>query len=97
MLLADRELAREHKQASAAITAARLIGSELHGMFIERRERGRPADFSGLTDEELDAALVAKMTARGMPEDQAWRYVHAGRRARAQRSAEDPLAPPPGL
>ena len=44
MLLADRGLAREKTQAGASIAIARLM---LHGMFIERKEQGRPGDFAG--------------------------------------------------
>jgi hypothetical protein len=71
MLLADRELARENKQASAAIAAAKLIGSELFGMFIERKEKGRPGDFAGLSDAELEEKLMATLIERGLSEEAA--------------------------
>ena len=79
MLVEDRQLARANTQASAAIRAAELIGKEL-GMFIDRREQGKPGDFADLPDEELDRRLVALMMERGMTERQARALVreHAG-------------------
>jgi phage terminase small subunit len=47
MLIEDRNLAREKGQTAAAIRAAELLGKEL-GMFIDRREQGRPGEFDGL-------------------------------------------------
>jgi hypothetical protein len=83
MLLADRELARENKQASAAIAAAKLIGSELFSMFVERKEQGRPGDFAGLSDAELEERLMATLIDRGLSEEQA-RILVARQRVRGE-------------
>ena len=37
MLLDDRDLARELGQTATAVAAAKLLGQELHGMFIDRK------------------------------------------------------------
>lgn len=42
---------------SAANTALALLGKEL-GMFIDRRESGKPGDFAELTDDELNKQLA---------------------------------------
>ena len=70
MLIDDRELAREKGQTAAAIRAAELLGKEL-GMFIERREQGKPGDFADLPDEELGRRIIAQLMVRGMTERQA--------------------------
>ena len=49
MLVEDRQLARANTQTSAAIRAAELIGNEL-GMFIDRREQGKPGDYHEILD-----------------------------------------------
>lgn len=49
----DWELSRKLGQMSAAATNAKLMGSELHRMFIERKEVGGPGDFDKLTADEL--------------------------------------------
>jgi hypothetical protein len=79
MLMDDRKLAREKGQASAAIRAAELLGKEL-GMFIDRREQGKPGDFADLPEEELDRRIIAQLMERGMTERQARALVreHAG-------------------
>lgn len=41
----------------AANAALKMLGTEL-GMFIERRETGKPGDFSDLTDDELNQQLT---------------------------------------
>lgn len=38
MIMDDRILARENKQAAAAIRASELLGKELAGMFVEKKE-----------------------------------------------------------
>ena len=81
MLMDDRELAREKGQTAAAIRAAELLGKEL-GMFIERREQGKPGDFSDLPDEELDRRIIAQLMERGMTERQARTVVHEQERRR---------------
>lgn len=59
MMLADRELARENKQGSAAIRASELLGKELAGMYVDRKEIGGPGDFARLSDGDL-RELAAK-------------------------------------
>ncbi len=49
----DWELSRKLGQMSAAATNAKLMGSELHRMFVERKEVGGPGDFDKLTADEL--------------------------------------------
>jgi hypothetical protein len=53
----------------------KLIGKEL-GLFVERREVGQPGDFEHLSDEELEAALAEKLTARGMTPEQVERFLN---------------------
>ncbi|MCA6108127.1 terminase small subunit [Bradyrhizobium cenepequi] len=43
-------------QGSVANRALELLGKEL-GMFIDRKEVGKPGDFAGLSDDELDAII----------------------------------------
>ena len=76
-------------QASAAIAAARLIGAELHGMFIERKEKGRPGDFAGLSDAEIEQKLMETLIERGLSEEAA-RVLVA--RQRTKRGMLDPRA-----
>jgi hypothetical protein len=62
--------ALKQKNGSAvANRALELIGKQL-GMFIERREDGKPGDFSHLSDEELDAQLTQRLKARGLTDKQ---------------------------
>lgn len=49
----DWELSRKLGQMAAAATNAKLMGSELHKMFIDRKEIGGPGDFDAKTPEEL--------------------------------------------
>lgn len=49
----DWELSRKLGQMGAAATNAKLMGSELHRMFIDRKEIGGPGDFDQKTPEEL--------------------------------------------
>ena len=56
MLLDDRELARKANQASAAIRADELLGKQM-GMFIDRRETGRPGEFDDWSEEDLRAYI----------------------------------------
>ena len=45
---------------SVANRALELIGKEL-GMFVDRREQGKPDDFAAMTDAELAADLKARL------------------------------------
>jgi hypothetical protein len=49
----DWELSRKLGQMAAAATNAKLMGSELHHMFVERKEVGGPGDFDKLSADEL--------------------------------------------
>jgi hypothetical protein len=51
--VADHEQARSNKQMSAAIRAAELLGRELHGVFVERREVSTRDDVRQLSDDQL--------------------------------------------
>jgi hypothetical protein len=57
MLISDRDLARARGQAAAAIRATELLGREICGMFIERKEIKATGDLSGLSDAELKNQL----------------------------------------
>jgi hypothetical protein len=43
----------------------------MFGWLIDKSEIGKPGDFAHLTDEEVDAALMAELRARGLSERQA--------------------------
>jgi phage terminase small subunit len=49
----DWELSRKLGQMSAALKAGHLMGTELHRMFIERKEVGGPGDFDSKSEDEL--------------------------------------------
>jgi hypothetical protein len=66
---------------AVANRALELIGKEL-GMFINRREQGRPGEFADLTDEQLDEEIKKHLLARGMTERQAQALLAAGRNRR---------------
>jgi len=53
MLLEDRELARKEGQAAAAVSATKLIGMELHRMFVDRKEVRKVDEFDRMDTEEL--------------------------------------------
>lgn len=57
MLLEDRTLARELGQSAAAVSAVDKLG-KLYGHMIERKEVGRPGEFSRMTEDELDAFIA---------------------------------------
>jgi len=61
---------------NVANRALELIGREL-GMFIKREEHGRPGEFANMTDEALRRDLIQMLTARGMTERQAERFLDA--------------------
>ncbi len=58
-LAADRALARETKQVSAAIQATQL-SAKLVGLLIERKESGAPGDFANAQSADEVLALVRK-------------------------------------
>jgi hypothetical protein len=64
MLLADRELARELGQSAAAVSAVDKLG-KLYGHMIERKEVGRPGDFSRMTEDELEAFIASGQNLAG--------------------------------
>ena len=76
MLIEDRRLAREKGQVAAAVRAAKLLGKQL-GMFIERREQGRPGTFDGLSDAELEQRLVDRLGGNGIDEKRARALIRA--------------------
>ena len=45
---------------SARVRAAELLGKH-SGMFIERQEHGKPGDFKGLSEDELDTKIETLM------------------------------------
>lgn len=62
----DWELSRRLGQMSAAATNAKLMGSELHRMFIDRKEIGGPGDFDAKTPEELMEFIRGELAELGM-------------------------------
>src|SRR6266850_4500029 len=56
-LAADRALARDLGQPSAAIAATQL-SAKLVGLLVERKESGQPGDFAGLQSASEVLALV---------------------------------------
>lgn len=56
-ILADRELARQLKQPSAAIKATALLAA-LTGHLAKREEHGKPGEFSGLLPAEQILAEI---------------------------------------
>ena len=65
---------------AAANRALELLGKEM-SMFLDRKEIGRPGDFAGLSDEELEARLMRTLIDRGLSEEQA-RILVARQRVR---------------
>jgi len=57
-LAADRKLARELGQPSAAIAATHLT-AKLCGFLIDRKETGAPGEFAGLSEAEILAKVRA--------------------------------------
>lgn len=64
-------------------SALELIGKELH-MFIERREQGKPGDYSNLTDEQVEDKLVEQLMVRGMSEIEARKFIRNRPQERAK-------------
>lgn len=62
----DWELSRKLGQMAAAATNAKMMGSELHKMFIERKEIGGPGDFDNKSPEELLAYITKELGELGM-------------------------------
>jgi hypothetical protein len=52
----------------------------MFGWIIDKSEVGRPGEFAGLTDAQLEQALVDQMVGRGMEVKQARALLAAGRK-----------------
>lgn len=52
------------REAAAANRALELLGKEL-GMFVDRREVGKPGSFSQMSEDELDDFIAARKAALG--------------------------------
>jgi phage terminase small subunit len=63
-------------EGAVANRALELLGKAL-GIFIERREEGKPGDFAHLSDEELDAQLSQHLRARGLTDRQIRNFLLA--------------------
>lgn len=59
-------LAREAAQHGAALKAAEMLGSELHGMFRKQLEIGRPGEFEGKSEAELREYIEKQMADLGL-------------------------------
>jgi hypothetical protein len=53
------------------------------GMFIDRREEGRPGDFAHMNDTEVDQRLLEELRARGLTEQQARALLESNRETTA--------------
>lgn len=62
----DWELSRKLGQMAAAATNAKLMGSELHRMFVDRKEVGGPGDFDAKTPEELMEYIKGELKELGV-------------------------------
>ena len=62
----DWELSRKLGQMAAAATNAKMMGMELHKMFVERKEIGGPGDFDNKSPEELLAFITKELGELGM-------------------------------
>jgi hypothetical protein len=62
----DWETSRKLGQMAAAATNAKMMGSELHKMFIERKEVGGPGDFDNKSAEELLEYITRELGELGM-------------------------------
>ena len=69
MLVDDRKLARESGQSSAAMKAAELLGRELFGMFIDRKEVGKPGEFANTANAREVEELIAGRLGLARPGD----------------------------
>lgn len=68
MLLEDRKLARELGMPSAAISAVRELG-KLHGLMIDKVAVSIDKKIADMSEEELDAFIVAEATKMGLKRD----------------------------
>jgi phage terminase small subunit len=58
------------------------------GMFVDRREQGRPGEFAEMSNEELDGRLIATLMERRMTVEQATEFIN-----RVPRKIEQPADP----
>jgi hypothetical protein len=68
MLLEDRKLARDLGMPSAAISAVRELG-KLHGLMIDKVAVSIDKKIADMSEEELDAFIVAEATKMGLKRD----------------------------
>jgi hypothetical protein len=54
--------------------------NKMFGWVVNKREVGRPGDFAGLSDAELEKKLMETLIERGLPEEQARMLVAKQRR-----------------
>jgi hypothetical protein len=64
-----RELAIEHRQLSAAVSAIKEVGT-LTGLRIDRRVVGSPNEFARMSDEELMQLVVDEVRLIELPDDE---------------------------
>lgn len=65
----DWELSRKLGQMSAALKAGHMLGSELHKMFVDRKEIGSAGDFDAKSEEELREIIKDGMKDLGWEND----------------------------
>jgi phage terminase small subunit len=68
MMIEDRELARSQGQSAAAIRASELLGRELAGLYIEKRQVDINDGLRGLSERELEERLATIMDECGESE-----------------------------
>ena len=62
----DWEACRRLGQMASAATNAKMLGSEMHKMFTERKEIGGPGDFDSKSPEELLQYIQGELAEMGM-------------------------------
>jgi hypothetical protein len=58
MMIEDRELARSQGQSAAAIRASEVLGRELAGLYVEKRQVDINEGIRGLSEGELEELLA---------------------------------------
>jgi hypothetical protein len=70
-------LARANKQHSAALKAAEMLGSELHGMFRKQVDLTTRDEFSGMSSEELRGFIFKQLKQMGLSLEDIPKFIDA--------------------
>lgn len=68
-VLEDWDTSRKLGQMTAALKAGHMLGSEIHKMFIERKEIGEAGDFDKMSEQELRQVISEGIKDLGWEED----------------------------